>query len=290
LIVPFPPGASYDAIGRIVAEHMRPSLGQPVVVENAGGANGSIGVGRAARAKPDGYTLSLGSISTHVLNGAVYSRQYDLLKDFTPIAPLATAPIILEARKTLPASDLGQLIAWLKANPDTASAATVTVENRLLAAFFQRETGTHFAFVPYRGGAPAVQDLLAGRVDLSFGTPTQLPLLRAGSIRAYAVTSDARLPLAPDVPTFGEMGVPALSYASWYGLFAPRGTPKNIIGKVNAAVVEALADPAVRSRLADFGMGIFPRERQTPEALAALQKADAEKWWPIMKEFGIKAE
>ena len=196
-------------------------------------------------------------MGTHVLNGAFYSLPYDVLNDFAPISPLVTVPYVLFARKTMPAKDLNELIAWLKANPNKASAGITSVGYRLLAAFFQKETGTQFALVPYRGGAPAMQDLVAGQIDLLFGTPDQLPLMRAGSIKAYAVTSDTRLALAPDIPTFAEMGLPALSYSAWFGLFAPKGTPKDIIGKLNAAAVEALADPAVRSRLVDLGIRDF---------------------------------
>jgi tripartite-type tricarboxylate transporter receptor subunit TctC len=220
----------------------------------------------------------------------LYSLPYDVIKDFAPISPLVTTPLVLFARKTLPAKDLNELIAWLKDNPNKVSAGIVAVAGRLVAAYFQKETGTHFVLVPYRGVAPATQDLVAGQIDLLIGTPDELPLTRAGSIKAYAVTSNTRIELAPDIPTFAEMGLPVLSYSGWYGLFAPTGTPRDIIGKINTAAVEALADPAVQSRLADLGLEIFPREQQTPEALGALQKADAEKWWPIIKELGIKAE
>jgi tripartite-type tricarboxylate transporter receptor subunit TctC len=211
-----------------------------------------------------------------------------VLTDFEPIVPLVMSPVVLFARKTMPAKDLSELIAWLKANPDKASAGfpALPVTNML----FQRETGTHFALVPYRGVAPAVQDLVAGQIDLLFSTTDALPLMRAGSIKAYAVASDTRLALAPDIPTFGEMGLPAVYFPAWFGFFAAKGTPKDIIGTLNAAAVEALADPAVRSRFADLGLEVFPRERQTPEALHALVKADAQKWWPLIKEFGIKAE
>ena len=214
-------------------------------------------LGRAARARPDGYTIDFGSFGTHVLNGAFYSLPYDVLNDFAPISPLVTIPLVLFARKTMPANDLNELIAWLKANPDKASAGISAGGFRLLTAFFQKETGTQFALVPYRGLRPRMQDLVAGQIDLLFGTPVQLPLMRAGSIKAYAVTSDTRLAMAPDIPTFGEMGLPALSWSAWFGLFAPKGTPKDIIGKLNAAAVEALADPAVRSRLADLGLRFF---------------------------------
>jgi len=277
-------------ISRVLAERMKETLERPIIIENVSGADGSIGVGRAGRAKPDGYTINIGTIATHVMNGAFYSLKYDLLNDFVPIALLVTTPDILFSRKDMPAKDLYELIAWLKANPNKASAGVGTVAFRLLTAVFQKETGTQFNLVPYRGVAPSVQDLVAGQIDILFSTPVELPLARAGSIKAYAVTSDTRLTLAPDIPTVGEMGLPVLSFSAWWGLFAPKGTPRDIIGKLNAAAVEALDDPAVRSRLADFGMDIFPRERQTPEALSAMVKADAAKWWPIIKELGIKAE
>jgi len=287
MIVPFPPGGPTDVVGRVIAERIRNSLGQPIIIENVSGADGSIGVGRAARARADGYTIVLGALGT-VLNGAFYSLPYDAVNDFAPISPLATFPLILFARKTIPANNLNELIAWLKANPNTASAAIQVLGVHLETAFFQKQTGTQFALVPYRGSAPAMQDLVAGHIDLLFESPIQLPLARAGSIKAFAVTSDTRSALAPDIPTFLEMGLPALSFSSWQGLFMPRDTSKEIIAKLNAAAVEALADPAVQSRLVDLGMQVFPRERQTPEALGALVKADAEKWWPIIKESGIK--
>ena len=288
-IVPFPAGGATDAIGRVMAERMRRLLGQTVIIENVSGADGNIGVGRAARATPDGYTIVVGNTSTHVLNGAFYSLSYDLLNDFAPISPLVTGPVVLFARKTMPVRDLKELIAWLKVNPNRASAGITAVFSRLLAAFFQKETGTQFTPVPYRGGAPARQDLVGGQIDLLFDQSDGLSLVRAGSVKAYAVASDMRLLTAPDVPTFVEMGLPALSFSQWFGLSAPRGTPRDIIGALNAAAVEALADQAVRLRLAELDQEIFPRE-QTPEALGALVKADTEKWWPIMKELGIKAE
>jgi tripartite-type tricarboxylate transporter receptor subunit TctC len=190
----------------------------------------------------------------------------------------------------MPAKDLNELIAWLKANPNKASAGVAAASHRLNSAFFQKETGTQYTLVPYRGIAPAFQDLLAGQIDLLFGPPDLLPLVRAGSIKAYAITSDTRLALAPDLPTFGEMGWPRVSYSGWYALFAPRGTPKEIIDRLNMTAVQALAEPALRSRLFDLGVEIFQREQQTPEVLGALVKADAEKWWPLIKEFGIKPE
>jgi tripartite-type tricarboxylate transporter receptor subunit TctC len=289
MIVPFAAGGPTDVFARIMAEAMKRSLGQPVIIENVSGADGSIGVGRVARARPDGYTIDLSNLAGHVLNGAFYSLPYDVLNDFAPISPLVTNPFVLFAREAIPAKDLKELIAWLKANPNKASVGITTAGYRLIAAFFQKETATHFALVPYRGNAPAMQDLLAGQIDL-FGTPGELSLMRAGSIKAYAVTSDARMAVTPDIPTFAEVGLPALSYSTWIGLFAPRGAPTDIIGKLNAAAVEALADQAVRSRLVELGFEVFPREQQTPVALGALVKAGAEKWWPIIEELGIKAQ
>ena len=225
-----------------------------------------------------------------MLNGAFYSLPYDVLNDFRPIALLAATPWILFARKTMPANDLAELITWLKDNPNKASVGIAASTGHLLTAFFCKETGTQLTLVPYRGAAPAIQDLVAGQIDLWFDLPPALSLMQAGSIKAYAVISDMRLAQAPDIPTFAEMGLPAVSWSGWLGFFAPRSTPKGIIGELNAAAVEALADPAVRSRFAALGLEIFPRERQTPEALGALVKADAEKWWPIIKELGIRAE
>jgi tripartite-type tricarboxylate transporter receptor subunit TctC len=288
MIVPAAAGSATDLTGRLVAERMRASLGQPIIIENLGGADGSIGAGRAARARPDGYTIDIGFQGNHVLNGAFYSLPYDVLKDFAPISPLVRSSLVLFARKTMPAKNLNELIAWLKANK--ASAGVTAVGPRLVAAFFQKETGTQFTLVPYRGNAPAAQDLAAGQIDLWFGGPEQLPLMRAGSIKAYAVTSDKRLAVASNIPTFAEMGLPTLSFSNWSGLFAPKGTPKDTIERLNGAAVEALADAAVRSRLAELGYQAFPRDQQTPEALGALAKADAEKWWPIIKAAGIKAD
>ena len=290
MIVPLAAGGLTDVVGRVVADRMTKSIGQPIIVENVSGADGSIGVGRAARARPDGYTIVLGYFGSHVVNGAYYSLPYDVINDFAPISLLVTFPLALIARKTMPAQNLNELVAWLKANPSLASAGTVAAGQRLVSAFFRKETGTQFTFVPYRGESAAMQDLIAGQIDLLFYSLDSLPLARSGSIKAYAVTGDTRSVLAPEIPTMAEMGLPAVSYSTWFGFFAPKGTPREIISKLNAVVVEALADPAVRSRLIDLGLEIFPRERQTPEALGTLQRADAEKWWPRIKEFGIKAE
>jgi tripartite-type tricarboxylate transporter receptor subunit TctC len=287
MVVPVAAGGQVDAIARVLAEQMRKTLGQPVIVENVSGADGTIGTGRVARAVPDGYTIDLGALSTHVLNGAFYSLRYSVLNDFAPITPLATIAYVMYARKTLPVNSLRELIDWLTHNPNKASIGIAAVSHRVLTAVFKKETGTQFGAVPYRGAAPAVQDLLAGQIDLLWAPPDQLPLARAGKLKALAVTSGMRLALAPDIPTFAEMGLPALSSSGWYALFAPKGTAKDIVGRLNSAAVEALADSAVRSRLADLGMDIYPREQQTSEALGAMVKADAEKWWPIIKELGI---
>jgi tripartite-type tricarboxylate transporter receptor subunit TctC len=293
MIVPFVPGGATDVIARMLAERMRASLGQPVIIENVSGATGSIGVGRAARAAPDGYTLSIGHWSTHVVNGAIYPLQYDLLNDFEPISLISSNLHMIIARKTLPATSLKELIAWLKANPDKASAGTTGAGSpqHIGGVLFKNVTGTRFQFIPYRGGAPAMQDLVAGQIDFMIDDPTNaLPQLRSGAIKAYAVAAKRRLVQAPDIPTVDEAGLPDFYYSRWHALWAPKGTPKDIIAKLNVAVVDALADSTMRARLADLAQEIYRREQQTPEALAAFQKAEIEKWWPIIKAAGIKAE
>jgi len=290
MIIPFAAGGPTDAAGRILAQGMRGPLGQTIIVENIGAADGTIGVDRLAHARPDGYTIDVGAITTHVLPGALYRLQYDLLNDFEPITPTTVAPYLLYARNTLPAKDLGELISWLKAGRDNLSVGVGSAGYRVVTALFQKEIGARFTVVPYRGLAPAIQDVIAGHIDLCFGTPDQLSFARARSLNVYGVTSDRRLALVPDLPTFAEIGLPAISFSVWYGLFAPKSTPADIIGKLHAAAVATLADPAIRSRLAELGFEIFPREQQTPQALGALVKADSAKWWPLIKEFGIKAE
>jgi tripartite-type tricarboxylate transporter receptor subunit TctC len=290
MIVPLAAGSSTDVSARLVADRMGRALGQQIIIENVTGADGNIGVGRVARARPDGYTIEFGFQGANVLNGAFYSLSYDLLGDLSPISPVAAVPLVLYARASLPAKDLKELIAWLRTNPNKASAGVTTVGYRTVMAFFQKETGTRFTLVPYRGFAPEMQDLVAGQIDFFFDTPVQLALVRAGNIKAYAVTSDARLAQALDIPTIGETGFPSVSYSTWVALFAPKNVPKEIVGKLNAAAVEALADQAVRSRLVDLGFEVYPRERQTPEALNALRKGDADKWWPLIKELGIKPD
>jgi tripartite-type tricarboxylate transporter receptor subunit TctC len=290
MIVPFAAGGAADAVARILAEPMRRSLGQAIIIEDVSGADGSIGVGRLVRARPDGYTIELGPADANVFTGAFYSLQYDLLTDLAPISPVARDTFFLFARKTTPGSNLKEFIAWLKATPNRASAGIGSVLLRVLTVFFQKETGTRLTLVPYRGVAPAIQDLVAGQIDLVFGTPNNVPFLRSGSVKGLATTSDLRLEVAPDLPTFAELGFPALSFSAWFGVFAPKGTPREIIRRLNAAITDALTDPAVRSRLVNLGMDVFPREQLTPEALGSLVRAEIEKWWPIMKEFGIRAE
>jgi tripartite-type tricarboxylate transporter receptor subunit TctC len=291
LIVPFPAGGSTDAVGRVVAERMRASLGQPIVIENVGGAGGSIGVGRVARAAPDGYTLDVGQWDTHVANGATFPLAYDLMKDFESVALISSNPFLVLARKTMPATDLKGLIAWLKANPDKASQAIPTAGSHVAGVLFQKQTDTRFAFVPYRGGGPAMQDLVAGQIDMMIiQAAVALPQVRGGAIKAYAVTARSRFAAAPDVPTVDEAGLPGLHISGWFALFAPKGTPRPVIDRLNAAVVDALADPAIRARLADLGQEIPPREQQTPEALAAFHRAEVEKWWPMIKAANIKGE
>jgi len=293
IVVPFAAGGPIDTLARVMAEQMRPMLGQPVVIENVTGAAGSIGVGRVARAAPDGYTLVAGFWGTHVVNGATQALGYDVLNDFEPILLTSRNVNLVVGRKALPVNDLSGLISWLKANPDTAAAGTAGVGSpqHVHGAFFQKATGTRFRFVPYRGGAPAMQDLVAQQIDLIFADQTtSLPQVRAGKIKAFAVTGKARLAAAPDIPTVDEAGLPDFYCTVWNALFAPKGTPPDIVARLNAAAVDALAEPGVRQRLADLGQQIVSREEQTPQALAAFHKAEIEKWWPIIKAAGIKAE
>ena len=282
-----------DTNARLVAEGMRASLGQPVVIENVTGASGSIGVGRVARAAPDGYTITYAAFVTHVLNGAIYQLPYDVQADFEPIAFIAGTPWLICGKKELPADDLKGLIAWLKANPNKASLGTAGPgsPSHLGGILFQQITGTTFTFVPYRGTAPVIPDLVAGQIDLSILDPlTALPQFRGGRIKVFAVMAKSRTATAPEVPTVDEAGAPGLHISPWQAMWAPKGTPKDIIARLNGAVVAALGDPAIRQKLADQSYEIGPREQQTPEFLAAFHKAEIETWWPIIKAAGIKGQ
>jgi tripartite-type tricarboxylate transporter receptor subunit TctC len=293
LIVPFAAGGPLDVLARTLAEPMRAALGQPVLIETVTGAGGSIGFGRVARAAPDGYTFGLGMWSTHVVNGAIYALPYDVLNDFEPIALLVNNADLIVSKVPAPADDLPSLIAWLKANPDKASWGTQGVggPSHVGGLMFQKLTGTRFQFVPYRGLAPAIQDLVAGQIDLALPPPDiALPLIRTGKMKAYAVTAKKRLEAAPEIPTVDEAGLPGFYFSVWTALWAPKGTPKDVISKLNRAVVDALNRPDIRQRFAELGQEVFPPEQQTPEALRALHEAEIQKWWPIIKEAGITAQ
>jgi tripartite-type tricarboxylate transporter receptor subunit TctC len=285
-------GGPTDTIGRIIIERMRASLGQTIIIENNGSAAGSVAHGRVARAAPDGYTVSLGHWGTHVVNGAVYSLPYNLL-DLEPVSLISSNSFLFTAKRTLPVDDLRGLVAWLKANPDKATEGTSGAGSpeHVGGILLQAITGTRWQFVPYRGGNPKMQDLVAGQFDWTFSSPgPALPLLRQGSIKAYAVAAQTRLSVAPDIPTTDEAGLPGFYLSYWHGLWAPRATPEEVVAKLNAAVVNALADPGVRQRLAELGQDIFASDQQTPRAFGAFHKAEIEKWWPIIKAAGIKAE
>jgi tripartite-type tricarboxylate transporter receptor subunit TctC len=280
-------------MARMMAEPMRAFLGQPVIIENAGGAAGSIGVGRAVRAPRDGYTLSIGTVSSHVLTGALYSLPWDLEKDLEPIAPLVSEPLMIVGRRDMPAQNLKELIAWLKANPDKASQGNAGFGGvgHVTGVLFQRETNTRFQFVPYRGGGSALQDLLAGQIDLEMEPASNfLPQVRSGNLKAYAIAGKTRLAVGPDIPTVDEVGLPGFYQSAWVGLWLPRGASKDVVNRLSGAVQAVLAEPNLRTRIAELGQEIFPRDQQTPDALAAFQRAEIEKWWPIIKAANIKGE
>jgi len=293
LVNPFAAGGPVDAVARIMSAPMSKALGQPVLVDYTVGAAGTIGVGRVARAAPDGYTLSIGHWATHGINAAIYPLQYDVLKDLEPVGMICANPLLIVARSSFPARDLKELIAWLKANPGKASVGTAGVGSgtHMGGVYFQSATETKVEYIPYKGTGPAMQDLLAGRIDLIIDQASNsLPQVRAGKIKAYAVTAKTRLSAAAEIPTVDEAGLPGLYVSVWFGIWAPKGTPHDIVAKLNAAMQSSLADAAVRQRLGELGQEIVPREQQTPEALAAFHKAEAEKWWPLVKAAGIKPE
>lgn len=293
LIAPFPAGGPLDTIARIVSEPMHATLGQPIVIENVAGAGGNLGVGRLARSAPDGYSIGIGQWSTHVVNPVTYKLAYDVLSDFAPVATLTDVPQVIIARKNFPARDLKELVAWLQANPDKANAATVGAAGgaQVAAVYFQQRTKTQFRFVAYKGGAPAMQDLIGGQVDLMFDQGANATeQIRSGAIRAYATMAKSRWFAVPDVPTIDEAGIPGLHVSYWHAMWAPKGTPEPIIARLNDAVRKALADQNVRKRLEAIGHEIAPPELQTPQGLAAFHKSETDKWWPIVRATGLKAE
>ena len=293
IVVPFAAGGPSDALARILGDRMKATLGQAFVIENVTGAGGSIGVGRAVRAPADGYTISFGHLGTHVANQAIYPLQYDMLADLDPVVLLPSNPMVMVSRNSLPAKSLQELLTWLKANPDKATAGTAGAGSgsHIGGVYLQNLTGLRLQFVPYRGTAPALTDLVAGQIDIIVDQASNsMQQIRTGNIRAYAITDRKRLSAAPDIPTVDEAGLPGFHMTLWNGLWVPKGTPREAVTRLNAAVVEALADPAVKSRLVDLGLEIPERDQLTPEALAAWHKAEAGKWWPIIKAANIKPE
>jgi len=293
MIVPFAAGGPVDVIARIIAVPMGKVLGQTVLVEAVTGAAGTIGVGRVAKAPPDGYTLSIGHWSTHVINGAIYPLSYDLLADLEPLAMIASNPLLIVAHPALPPKDLRALVDWVKESPDKATAGTAGTgsASHIGGVYFESATGAKLRYIPYRGTGPAMQDLMGARIDLMFDQASNsMPQLRNGRIKAYAVTAKTRLGTAPEIPTVDEAGLPGLYLSIWYGIWAPKGTSNEIVRRLSTAIMASLADPETRKRIADLGQEIPATEQQTPQALAAHQKAEIEKWWPLVKAAGIKPE
>ncbi|HWV52462.1 tripartite tricarboxylate transporter substrate-binding protein [Pseudorhodoplanes sp.] len=293
LVVPLGVGGSTDVIARIMAESMRNVLGATIVVENTTGAGGSIGVGRVARSAPDGYTIGIGQWGTNVASGAIYPLTFDLVKDFEPVGLISTQPFLVVARKTMPADNLKDLIGWLKANQSKASQGNsgVGTPSHVGGLMFQNAIGAKYTMVPYRGAGQSMQDLVAGQLDVMLDTPAvSMPQIQNGNIKAYAVTAKSRIPVAPNIPTTDEAGLPGFYFSFWHAFWVPKGTPKEIVTTLNNALVKALADPATRERLTKIAQEIFPPDQQTPEALAAFHQAEIDKWWPIIKEAGIKPQ
>jgi tripartite-type tricarboxylate transporter receptor subunit TctC len=293
MVVALPAGGGVDALARILAEHMRQTLGQTIVVENMGGAGGTLSIARVVRSAPDGYTIGMGTLGQYVVSGAVYTLNFDMLADLSPVALLPNVPYWMIARKTLPPNTLPELVTYLKANPDKLSATSVGTASvaRFCGMFFQKQTGTSFQFVPYRGGAPALQDLAAGNVDLSCDlAANSLGQFKNGNVKAYAVMAKQRWFAAPNVPSADEAGVPGLYVGTWHGLWMPKGAPEDVIARVNAAALAAMEDPGVKQRIADLGMNLPPGEIRTPAAFAAFHKSEVEKWYPIVKAAGVKAQ
>jgi tripartite-type tricarboxylate transporter receptor subunit TctC len=293
LVVPLSVGGSTDVIGRIIAQGMGEALGQTIVVENTTGAGGTIGEGRISRASPDGYTIGIGQWGTNVATGAIYKLPYDLMKDFEPIGLIATQPFFIVARKTMPANNLKELLAYLRENGDKMNVGNSGIgsPSHVSAILFEKAAGVKLTMVPYRGAGDSTTALLAGQIDVMLNTPAlSVSQMKAGAIKVYAVTAKQRIALAPDVPTTDEAGLPGFYFSFWHALWAPKGTPKPIVDKLNAALKTALANPSTRKKLIDLAQEIFPPEEQSPEALRKFQQAEIDKWWPIIKEAGIKAQ
>jgi tripartite-type tricarboxylate transporter receptor subunit TctC len=293
LVVPFAAGGPTDAMARILADHMRSSLGQSLLIENVTGAAGSLGVGRVVRAAPDGYTVSIGHLGTHVANGAIYKLGYDLVTDLEPVVLLPSNPMIIVSTNAIPARSLKELIAWLKAKPTPATTGTAGAGSgsHIAGLYFESATGIKLQYVPYRGTAPALTDLVAGQIDIMIDqTSNSIAQVRAGTIRAYAVTDDKRVESASDIPSTDEAGLSGFHMTLWSGLWVPKGTPKDVVAKLNAAAVAAMNDPAVRRKFEDLGLQMPAADRLAPEVLGAWQKAEIAKWWPMIKAANVKVE
>lgn len=293
IIVPFSAGGPSDAMARILAERMKVALGEAVLIENVTGAGGSIGVGRAVHSPADGYTISFGHLGTHVANGAVYKLNYDLVSDLEPVVLLPSNPMIVVSKNAVPAKSLKELLEWLKSRPTppTAGTAGAGSGSHIAGLYFEKVTGIKLQYVPYRGTAPALNDLVAGQIDIIVDqTSNSISQVRAGTIRAYAVTDDKRVASAPDVPSVDEAGLPGFHMTLWSGLWVPKGTPKEIVTKLNAAAVQALNDPAVIKQLENLGLQMPPQDQLSPEALGAWQKAEIAKWWPVIKAADVKVD
>jgi tripartite-type tricarboxylate transporter receptor subunit TctC len=293
VIVPFSAGGPSDAMMRILAERMKLTLGEAVLVENVTGAGGSLGVGRTVRSPPDGYTIGFGHLGTNVANGAIYKLGYDLVTDLEPVVLLPSNPMIIVSKNAVPAKSLKELLAWLKSRPapPTAGTAGAGSGSHIAGLYFENVSGIKLQYVPYRGTGPALNDLVAGQIDVIVDqTSNSINQVRGGNIRAYAVTADKRLEQAPDIPTTDEAGLPGFHMTLWSGLWVPKGTPKDIVAKLNAAAVDALNDPAARKQLENLGLQMPAKDQLTPEALGAWQKAEIAKWWPIIKAADVRVE
>lgn len=293
IVVPFAAGGPSDVMARILAERMKVTLGETVLIENVTGAGGSIGVGRALRSSPDGYTISFGHLGTHVANGAVYKLGYDLVTDLEPVALLPSNPMIIVSKNAIPAKSLKELIAWLKekAAPAATGTAGAGSGSHIAGLYFENATGIKLQYVPYRGTGPAMNDLVAGQIDIMFDQlSNSINQVRADKIRGYAVTDTKRAGSAPDIPTTDEAGLPGFHMTLWSGLWVPKGTPKEIVAKLNAAALDALNDAAVRKQFENLGLAMPPKDKLSPQGLGDWQKAEIAKWWPMIKAANVKVD